>query len=455
MSEGWGARAWDELWPTLSALAGPRQLLIARAGDTDPDPLTFYLNDGSRIVRFGLLEDGCLASGWHTHAEFAAALGSRLHLTEGGRPAVDQVADRLLRGLAAMLDAGLSATTGSSLALDAAKAAIARELAPGVDPDAALLALTDDGIAVVDAQGLRFREEWVERFGYLLAPPALVIHAIELADASAGRWRPRRLLILGQADRRLAYFPDSGTDPLADVVLALPEATIDVFEQAIAALLAPPLMPPNRPVCAYGGSPAKWLSNPADDASVTMPAWTTSAPESVASDAHETGHALLHPGATVEILASATGSAHRTLHVLALTAGNAVEWTLDGSMVRWRPLNRSQTSARLQELVSAMPCASSTNTAALDRRCLSRLMAGSREPTPDLPNALRSAAFDTQARWYSVRARCGNGTVVAGALVLFLASPADGIWAFEPAGAGFKARNVDPQTILGGIAEGF
>jgi hypothetical protein len=142
------------------------------------------------------------------------------------------------------------------------------------------------------------------------------------------------------------------------------------------------------------------------------------------------------------------------VHVIALAGDNAVEWTPEGSVVRWRVLDRLGVGTRLRELLPAAPPDAEPAACDLDLECLSRLMAGSCEPMGHVPSGLRAGAGDPGARWCSVRARCATGTVVAGTLLLFLASPNDGIWRFSPSGTGFTVRNDDTADLLASLAAG-
>jgi hypothetical protein len=438
------AVALDGLAGTLWTLAAPRQLLIVQSAGAGADPLAFYLFDGLRIVRFVLSEEDCLTSGWQSPEVFGASLSAWLQAPEDSTGGLDRVADRFLRGLAGLLDAGLRTPGGAPLSVTAAQEAVAAALDHRANAEVALKALEADGVVTIGDDGVRMSKDWAERFAYLLEEPSLVVHAIELADARRGVWRPTVLSVLGQTSRRVCVIPPHGHEPLSDVLLNLPPLTAGALGEALDWTLAPPAAPPTTPSADYAGSPVAWLSELDPATSVSLPAFHDAFVEQLLDDDDAGGDAariMLDPAATVEVLEACAGRADADTTVFALTAAGAVEWRTVGSTTRWRALDVDQVGSRLRALLPDAPSAQATGTAVhLDAEQAVRLMSGRLDETLLLSGEIGAAAADPNARWHAVRARYRSGTTIAGVVLLALASPEYGLWRLEPEADGFVAQ---------------
>jgi hypothetical protein len=449
--EGDDAQALADLAATLWTLAVPRQLLIVQSNHGDADPLAFYLNDGERLVRFLLADEECLIDGWWSPAVFHHALSTWLGAPQESAAAVQRVADRLVRALAGLLDAGLDRAGATAISRAEAEAAIAPALADEAEPAMAFDGLVDDGVIAVDGGDVRLRKDWVDRYNYLFESPQLTIHAIELADVQVGLWRPTSLAVLGGGDRRVCVVPPFVHDH-PGVLLAMASLTEAALGDALDALLSRPLEPPSTPTTSYVGDPASWLAALGDqDARVSLPGFDdVILPPVVTTDDGTPERALLQPGATIELVVGAGAITQTERVVLALDGHHAVEWTMRGSTIRRRSLDVVQVGARLRALLPAEGDGTAPQVAVeLTVEQTAALMSGRAfAGADDLPAVLLAAATAPDVRRHTVDARRLAGTVLSGVVLLVLASPEHGMWRLEPTATGFVAQGADRGEIV-------
>ena len=444
------AQALADLAATLWTLAAPRQLLIVQSNHGDADPLAFYVNDGERLVRFLLADEECLIDGWWSPAVFHRALSTWLGAPQESAAPVQRVADRLVRALAGLLDAGLDRAGATAISRAEAEASIVPALADGADPATALDGLIGDGALAVAGDGVRLREDWVDRHSYLFDAPQLIIHAIELADAQEGLWRPTSLAVLGGAERRVCVVPPYVHDHRASSSRWRHSPSRCSARRSMRCSRARS-KPPSTPTTSYVGDPARWLVALDDQgASVSLPGFDdVILPPVVTTDDGTPERTLLEPGTTIELVAGSCGAARAERHVLALNDRHAVEWTTRGSTLRRRSLDVAQVGARLRALLPAAGDGTAPQVAVeLTVEQTAELMSGRPSASADLPTGLLAAATAPDARWHTIDARRLAGTVVSGVVLLVLASPEDGMWRLEPTDAGFVVRGADRGEIV-------
>ena len=135
--------------------------------------------------------------------------------------------------------------------------------------------------------------------------------------------------------------------------------------------------------------------------------------------------------------------------VIAADDAGAVEWTLEGSWLAWRPLQQARIAARLAELLgpAEAPQMPGRNALTLPTETASRLLAGTHlEPGAELqglPAELLALSSEDHRCWL-IRAR-GTDPVEAPLHTIALASAnSAGVWRFSPEG---DRTVVTPTTI--------
>ncbi len=454
VGEGAGASGGDSGLPpiepalarALRVLAAPRQLLLVGAGEA---AVLGFLNDGERVVRFDAGAAGCTFAEPCEHAAFG-----RLICSLAGVSAVDSDEDGVLVGqpflgaIAGLRMAGLFAR-GAEMTREEAELAVAEGAGGSADPAELFRALEAEGPLAVDGSVVRARDGWAERYPYLARPAGLKVDAIELGDIAAGRSRRKGLAVLGEGAERLVFLPPTCDEEGRDVLLELEPATIPSLAGAVERLLAPPLAPPFTAVADLDGPRSGWLEDAPGAGAI--PEWRLDTLEDLLAPPAEGSApppALLAPGATVEVLAWGRGGRAPERTVLALDSESAVEWTLDGSLVRWRALAPGRVAPRIAELVPVAEAGQAPGASVeLSPADLEALLAASAPEGLAMPAGLRDLAGDGEARWYAVRAGHRAGGSSRERFVLAGAGPSGGAWRLESSGDALTAHAVGPGEV--------
>lgn len=432
----------------LWTLAAPRRLILLRLGP-DRAKLLRFASDGEVIVRFEIGRDGGMVSEPCSHDVFAEFVCSAAGPFEDcGLTANTTLSRQFLEALSSLYAVGLFGGSDAAVSRRAAEDALDFATSSEARAPDLLRALEEDGVLTFDETAVRANPAWKTAHPYLAVEAALKMRAIDLEDARRGRTCDKAMAILGREDRRLVVVP-----PLSrrDALIELLPVTRATVAAGLSALLSPPTAPSGGPVVDYDGVPSMWLrSASADDASeVDLPPWRLDALADLApAGIGSAAPVLLGPGATIEFISGDRRGAGAARHVFALSADEAAEWTLDGSMVRWRPLTQEQLSARAEALIPASAEVSASPPVELTQVALDSIIVGRDSGgLSDLPAALHGLATDSETRWCSVRATYLAGTVLHGCVLLIATSSSGESWRFEPNGEHHKAVSIVPGEI--------
>lgn len=429
----------------LRVLVAPRQLLLLRLAAAGDATVLGFLNDGEHVVRFDAGSEGCTIAEPCDHAAFA-----RLVCSLAGVSAIDSedadvlVGQTFLEAIVGLRMAGLFETRETRLDRGEAAAAVG-----GTDAADLFRALEIEGPLLAEGSKVRARAGWLDKYPYLTTPAHLKVDAIEIGDMAAGRARRKRLAVLGEGPERVVFLPPTCDEEGRDVLLELEPATIPSLAGAVERLLAPPLVPPFSPVDEFDTLVSRRLESALGEAA--PPQWELDTLEDLVaprSEGDPVPSAMLAPRATMEILTWRRGGRDPERAVLALDSESAVEWALDGSVVRWRALPLSRVVARIGELFPVADAGRGPDASIeLSAADLEVLLSAHATGGPALPAQLRDLAGDDEARWYAVRAGHRADGMARELFMLATTGPAGGAWRLESSGEAFTAHAVGPEEI--------
>ncbi len=335
----------------LHILAAPRQLLTLDCAARADAP-AMLVNDGHFLVRFDVGSDGVSLSPPCTHRQFAGLIVDLVQPGESGSrsPAI-HLTKRCLHYLIALADLGIFDEHLETVTRHAAESAV--RSVDTREPHTALEALQAEEFILLEDALARANPVRLAVVRSLVSTAALSLHAVELADAVAGRSRREAVSLTGDRARSI-YIPPTDHDPDHDVLLEALPATRDGLCAAVQRLLEPPAAPPRRPTIAYDGATAKLLNDPGHAAET--PQWRNSTIEQIVaptdSDERPPG-ALLSPTATIEIVTREVEASWGRRYLFAFDRECIVEWALEGSLVSWRKLDAGYFFERVRELIPA------------------------------------------------------------------------------------------------------
>ena len=436
----------------------PRQLLLVRLGAiggdaTEPQVLGF-LNDGDLLVRFDVGASGCILAEPCTHGEFAQVVCSLAGIqAQTSNNDGILIAQGFLEVIVGLRSAGLFDAPEARISLSDAEVVTVAAAGDESRAGERLRALEADGVLVIEGSTVLASSEWSSACPFLCVPAGMTVEAIELADLAAGRTRRKRLAILGETPERVVSLPAAVDGRVREVILGLEAATTENVGSAVEQLLAPPLSPPCEPIAECMRSQAGWLRGTVDRGE--LPDWYLQAFEDIVAPLDEVvpiPDALLTPQATIEIASMARGGVGLQRSILALDDTNAVEWTLEGSFIRWRALGPGQVMTRILELTHVgatgaaglLPCE-------LPSDALEALMAGPSAlhalASLALPAPLKALAGDARTRWHTIYATCQVRGTNQEHTILLAYSDASGTFRFDLDGDVLTARTVDLVEI--------
>jgi hypothetical protein len=274
------------------------------------------------------------------------------------------------------------------------------------------------------------------------------INVTELADYGR-RVLPRTLVIVGSGEhRRIALFPARSTDAGSlDAPIQVAGAARASVGAAIVSLLSPPFVARVTPSRAADTTLSQWRAALDADAAadVVSSEWRSTLPAGLASlgtGDPESGvvRALAAPVATVELLRHHSGRDATSHLVIALARDCAVEWTIDGSFVRWRPLDAPGVREVIGEVFAFVGRLRSENHEHdLTVRQVARLLDAATDAHVDIPPALAHLAADAGTAWWSIASTAATKTTTLHTSLLVAVGPSRDAWSIRPSSLGFTA----------------
>jgi hypothetical protein len=429
-----------------------RQLLLIQVRQREGETRVLgFLNDGAAIVRFDAGQDGCLLDEPLTYDSFFESVGRIADIEDRATDESDVItlAQAALESILALRAEGLFEREGGRMPIARAEAILEETGAAGDGPHDRLEELRAAGLAIFESGEVLASAEWQSSYRFLCAPAPVTIEAAELGDLAAERLRRKRLAVLGDPAERILVAPTLANGPQREVLLSLPPATRESLRSGLEQLLAPPFCPPCTGVNESEVPLSSWLD--ATDGESSEAEWHLDALEDLVVPAFAESAApaaLLEPHAVIEITKSNRGGVNPERMFIALHKTDAAQWSIDGSLIRWRGLGVGEVSSAIQGLiVPKEPIPRGGEACDLLGSQLRALMAGS-SAGEDLPAILLDLAADPRVTWCTihVRYRRGAGGEVNRPLLLAY-SETGGTWRFDPTGDVWLAYNTSPPDI--------
>jgi hypothetical protein len=450
-----GAPPSEALARALRVLASPRQLLLVRiCTPVGEETVLGFASDGEHLVRFDVGEVGCMLAEPCEPGDFALLVcelaGVSADESEGEGVVIGRA---FLEAIVALRSLGLFDSAEATLARSEAEALLdegAGESSPDITD--LLGALETDGVLRIDGSTVRPRPEWLEQHRYLTEPARLKIEAIEFGDLAAGRGAAKCLALLGSGAERLVFLPAMTEAANGGDLLELVPPSFASVAHGLERLLAGPLTPPVETEIELSRPLDDWLDGASDEAPSAE--WSLDPLEVLAHPGIDSGAppALLAPEATVEFFAWGPEGRDVERTVLSFDPTSAAEWTLDGSLTRWRPLAKGAIAARIEELV---PVGDLAEAAEIDLRVtdFEQLRAALGEGGWPAPSDPDHPLADDGLRIYAIRVGYLAGGARHERFVLGSSGSLDGAWRLEPDGDAFEARSISADGIVAELAD--
>jgi hypothetical protein len=445
----------DQALPVaLLTLAAPQRLLTYAAHRPDTTQRVLFLVGDFAVVGLTISDGSVSVSRPMSAVELAALIGSFVDPPANDERPGDLARADLLSTVAALLRDGLQNGEPVDIAERDAVAAVQAGLGLDCDPSAGLDALERDGVLTRVGSGFRLVTEWLERYAYLVDQDRVELTSIELSDVRAGLEASRDVSIVGAAGRQRVVLAAA---PGVKHTLCLAPLTAPLLAAAVLALAGPPRLPRViSPDDAQDADVTPWFRQSTGAEEVGE--WRVSAPDELVAalaggDIKASAEAILRPDARVSVTVRRPGRAAAYRSVIAMTGLASVEWSMDGSRVRWRSLGCGGVDGALRDLLpqaSETAEGEATEPVTLSSAEFSDLAAGalSGDRSSRLPASLRSLGASQVATWCAIYASSaieGRGD----AILLWIAYTEQGvIWRFHELADGFKAFTTEYEMVL-------
>jgi len=332
----------------LLTLAAPERLLTFVAHSREMSRAALFLAGSSAVIGFAVYGDEIGFSAPMSSLEFAAIIRTFVNPPANDDQPTVRVPIALLKTLRSLFACGLDGRLAIEMTSEQVAAAGAG--APG---HRRLNALVQGGVLTEAGDGYRLQDDWIQGHQYLVDNDWVELAAVELADVQSGFRASRTVSIVGSVGRQRIALADS---PGSGKGILLAPLTVSLLDSTVVTLASPPRLP-NVTVHAHRthGVVTTTRRQPTITVGDSNSDWHLTTPEDLVAALH---------GGELEVIADAVFSSRHVVvtrrdpsyaasvrSVLVPSGGGIVEWSLEGSRVRWRVIERES----LDELLPADP----------------------------------------------------------------------------------------------------